>query len=380
MHRLEGPSFTNAFLTREVATGRIYAIKTFSLQEGVGIAGLNEIDILRRFRHPNLLHAKEILWVDESNIGLVLSLGKWTLRNAINQSILSTDQVVRIMWDLASAITFLHHEKVLHLDLRCSNIILRGSQDKIRPIIASFNCTRHGTLVESNLLYPKINYCPPEILTTYFTGESFIYSPKTDIWALGLIYLELLSGETIFEENIDLDSFVKWLQLLQDSNARFNFLKQVLPLEYYDALDLLFRMLDPDPETRLETENLLTTGFFVTRNRLPIQLGKVKACVFQKISSCYQEIPSFDEVRVELPELTVISWQRGVNLCLALNPTLFKVSRNSLFWLTLFISHKLYDDRCTSKFFISQSQLDPDTFLDLEAEIILSLGGCIGCR
>jgi len=381
-HRLQSdrytyvePSSDNVFLVRDIVKQRSYAVKIIPIHEETGLSGLKEIDILRRFRHPSLLHARDILRsgqiIPRNCIGLVLPLGKWTLDNAIEKQLLTPSQCVDIMWKLSCGLAFLHQHNVLHLNLGPNHIILRGDQDKLLPLIADFSCVRYGQTLKTDQLYTSFNYRPPELFAVEATTKSFIYSRKTDVWSLGVIFLEMLTFRR--QENLSTH-----FDLFRLPEQRLSFLRKHIPFYYYDAVDLLFRMLDPDPETRLDSQDLLTSSFFTARINYPVLHGEVKPSPM--------EIPSYQSfdgnflnevaslLAIRFKDFSKAAWQGALNIYSRIG-----VNDLSLFWVALFIGYKLYDDPKNPclEFFVRYSKLSHKEFLEFEREIIFSLGGSL---
>lgn len=92
---------------------------------------------------------------------------------------------IAIMKGLAEGLTYLHCKKrLIHLRMCPSNVLLSGSKPKIRGVC--------GYLNSPDLFLPVevASYSAPEIHYGY-------YGYASDIWSLGLIYLELLSGRSM---------------------------------------------------------------------------------------------------------------------------------------------------------------------------------------
>lgn len=361
------------------------AIKVLLLQPEDGFPSLNEIDILSRFNHPYLLKTQELLSFDQytgqDKIGLVLPLGKWTLRNAIESKLLDEKQIVNIMWKLAVALAFLHQHNVLHLDLKPENIILRGVKDQLRPLIADFRFSRYGRKIKCKDLYISTNYRPPEIIIAAGMGEEFIYTTKSDVWSLGIIYLEMLIGLKNILPNLD---------LLFHPESRLVFLHKLISKEYKDSIDLLFRMLDPNPKSRLDSFDILNSCFFTTRIDQPLPEGKILRCPLdiQDISLASEYLEDIADLIInKIDNFSSAAWLGGINLYSRLEyylqHKLIKLISiqdypiHCIFWVVLFITYKLYDNPIDSNltFFQTQSQLPIDTFLKLEKEIIFLFNG-----
>ena len=103
--------------------------------------------------------------------------------------LLSFGSIVRIMAGIADGVRFLHYKKnIMHRDLKLENVLLYGDVPKIGDLgISKIMPSRHETSVVGTE-----NYMAPEL----FEGD---YGYGIDVWALGVIYLELLLGRRVSE-------------------------------------------------------------------------------------------------------------------------------------------------------------------------------------
>lgn len=351
----------DVFLTQ--GKNQTQAVKVIPLDEEM--TSFLEIDILRRFHHPYLLHAKDFFILDDQPycLGLILPLGKWTLENVIKQRLITHDKYVDLIWKLACALVFLHEQNILHLNLCPENIILRGEEEKIRPLIADFRSCHYGREVYSSYLYTRQEYLSPEILD----NNVYHYTSKTDIWALGVIFLEILSGQRYSSLGIEAE------EELRSPMMRIKFLEEQLPPHYHDAVDLLFRMLDPNPETRLDSKDLLMSSFFTSRIKQQPPEGKVNNYLFddEVISASVDE--NYYTLIANLDNFSLKSWQSAYYLS-----SLFNHDPN-LIWIILYLCHKIYDEpyNYALDYFLELSQLSYEEFLIYLKEIILYLDGVL---
>lgn len=77
---------------------------------------------------------------------------------------------------------------IIHRDLKPANIFLRNSQVKIADFGFALKSTDSKKYSSYNVGSPI--YMPPEAL------NDNKYSFKSDIWALGVIFYEMLTGKT----------------------------------------------------------------------------------------------------------------------------------------------------------------------------------------
>ncbi|KAM7272227.1 hypothetical protein ACFE04_026890 [Oxalis oulophora] len=182
-----------------------------------------EIEILSNIRHPHLLM---LLGTCSDHSCLVYeymengSLEDRLFRTKNTPAIPWFDRY-RIAWEVASALVFLHNSKpnpVIHRDLKPANILL----DK--KLVSKIGDVGLATMLQSD---PSINnYTAPVGTLCYIDPEyqrSGLISPQSDVYALGVVILQLLTGKPamglthLVETAIEDDELVKIL----DSEAGY---------------------------------------------------------------------------------------------------------------------------------------------------------------
>lgn len=115
-----------------------------------------------------------------------------TLKNALSKSALLFDEVVRLYQQIGSALDYAHQQGVVHLDIKPSNIMM-DSQDSV--FLTDFGIARLTGLSNSDdrIAVGTPAYMAPEHLVV--GGE---IGPTTDVYALGVMLFELLTGEFPF--------------------------------------------------------------------------------------------------------------------------------------------------------------------------------------
>ncbi|PIA41547.1 hypothetical protein AQUCO_02200169v1 [Aquilegia coerulea] len=227
---------------------------------------LNEINILKQINHSNVVRLSGYC-MHEGNTYLVYefmengSLSDWlhedmTCETPVAQ--LGWKQRVQIAYDVADGLNYLHNyanPAYVHKDLKSSNILLNGD---LRAKIANFGMARavenkEGEEEEEGLQLTRHvvgtqGYMAPEYI------ENGVVTPKLDVFAFGVVMLELLSGKeaTTSFNFIGNDGktvkgemllFVSINQVLEGENVREklkNFIDPSLASEY--PLELAFSM------------------------------------------------------------------------------------------------------------------------------------------
>lgn len=122
--------------------------------------------------------------------------GEETLRELLQQHKggLKLDYAVRIVQHVGGALAYAHHYGFIHRDLKPSNIILREG----RPVLLDFG-----------VVWPwRSGRCPPDRSGTpqYLAPEQIRREPlmpATDIYGLGLLLFELITGQRPFSAGVD---------------------------------------------------------------------------------------------------------------------------------------------------------------------------------
>lgn len=210
---------------------------------------LREVEILKRMNSPFVLKYLRDWEVDRHIYIEVEYCNLGTLRDLMNlvyftrKSSFSKSLVGKIMRELSLGLQEIHNHSIVHLDLKPENIFLQGeanttistsrSEDDISPfrlVIGDFNISRVEG--EEMGMDGDKKYMAPEILDNIFCRAS-------DVYSLGLIYLEILNGIILPS------SGEGWLRLRQ---GVFTGIHLEGPAK---------RMLSPDYKMRIDTSSLV---------------------------------------------------------------------------------------------------------------------------
>ncbi|EIN08637.1 mitogen activated protein kinase-like protein [Punctularia strigosozonata HHB-11173 SS5] len=185
--------------SRKVAIKRItpFDHTMFSLRT------LREIRLLRHFRHENIIAILDILrppsYADFKEVYLVQELMETDLHRVIRTQELSDDHCQYFIYQTLRALKALHSADVLHRDLKPSNLLLNANCDlklcdfglarsaKPPPNVANDSSTFLTEYVATRW------YRAPEVMLTFKE-----YTRAIDIWSVGCVLAEMLSGQPLF--------------------------------------------------------------------------------------------------------------------------------------------------------------------------------------
>lgn len=127
-----------------------------------------------------------------------------------SSSILSQHHQKYVLQQLISAVHHLHHLQLIHRDLKPSNVLLDSS---CLVKLCDFGLVRSLNAVEedSQILSEEVAtkwYRAPELLL-----GSRSYGFPVDMWSVGCIAAELLTGKTLFSGSSTLEQLEKIIEL-----------------------------------------------------------------------------------------------------------------------------------------------------------------------
>jgi hypothetical protein len=201
------------YKARQLGLKRLVALKVISLGSFAGkdqIARLQrEAEALARLQHPNIVQIYEI---DEREGLPFLSLEYvegGTLAEKVKDGLLPPPQAARLLEAVARAVHAAHQRGILHRDLKPGNVLL--TPDGV-PKITDFGLAKqfqeHQELTRTGTVLGTPSYMAPE----QAGGVGGQIGPTVDVYALGAILYELLTGSPPFRgtslfETLDLVRF-----------------------------------------------------------------------------------------------------------------------------------------------------------------------------
>lgn len=179
------------------ATGRVAAAKIMS---GGAVAPRalerfhNEARILQALSHPSISAMYELLQVDGAPCLVMEYVDGETLDQLLRMhGPFPVADAVRILSALADAVGYIHQRGVIHRDLKTNNVKIdsRGAVKLLDFGIATAEGAPRLTST-GNVVGTLMSLAPEQLRT----GHA---EPRSDIWALGVLFYELLTGRAPFD-------------------------------------------------------------------------------------------------------------------------------------------------------------------------------------
>jgi len=198
-YRLERPLGAGATATvwraRDVELGRTVALKLLDVDGAdpdLADRFLREGRILGRLVHPNIVPVLAA-GDDDGRPYLVMALVEGrTLRECVADGPLPVDEAVEIVTAVAAGLAEAHRSGVIHRDVKPGNIIYG---DDGQPRLVDFGIARASdltTMTRADVVLGTAAYLAPE----QALGDEL--GPATDVYALGCVLFELLTGTQPF--------------------------------------------------------------------------------------------------------------------------------------------------------------------------------------
>ena len=179
----------------DLETGRAVAVKRLKPGRGPADAELlarfaREGEILRRLDHPNIVKMLAIVpgaGDEQHSIVMEYVPGGSLRRELVRHSVLPPVEALLLTLEVAEALAQAHRCQVIHRDVKPENVLL-ADDGAVR--LSDFGLARIGerSLTAPGTVLGTVAYLSPEVLWGHDVDE------RTDLWSLGVMLFEMLSG------------------------------------------------------------------------------------------------------------------------------------------------------------------------------------------
>lgn len=210
--------FGVTYLAVQVALSRKVAIKEFFMKEycnreadasHVSVPSIGSKELVGQFRdkfvkeaqnianlkHNNIIRIHDVFEENNTAYYVMEYLDCGSLSDYVtDKGRLSEEEAVSYIRQIADALAYIHEQKINHLDVKPSNILL---DKKNNAVLIDFGLSKHynntGDQTSSTPVGISKGYAPME---QYKQGGVSKFSPETDIYSLGATFYKLLTGDT----------------------------------------------------------------------------------------------------------------------------------------------------------------------------------------
>jgi len=161
-----------------------------------------------RIQHPHIVQVYETGQIHGQNYFAMEYIEGPNLGDTVRDKKLSPEQAVRLLLPIVRAVGHLHAEGLIHRDLKPTNIIVDAQN---RPVLTDFGLAKildaDSRLTCTGDVVGTPSYMAPEQAT-----GSRDMGPWSDVYSLGAILYELLTGRPPFRASTPLDTLVQVME------------------------------------------------------------------------------------------------------------------------------------------------------------------------
>mmetsp|Transcript_4303 Transcript_4303/g.6621 ORF Transcript_4303/g.6621 Transcript_4303/m.6621 type:complete len:349 (-) Transcript_4303:75-1121(-) len=241
--------FGNVYLAREKKSKFVVALKVIfkgQLQAaGVEHQLRREIEIQSHLQHSYILRLYGYFY-DQARVYLILEYcSRGELYKELQKSgHFSERKTAHYVKMVAEALIYCHSKAVIHRDLKPENILIASDGS---TKLSDFGWAVHAPSSRRTTMCGTLDYLSPESV------EGKEHGKEVDLWALGVLAYELLTGKCPFEAKGSSQTYARITSVDIEWPADIN----------RQARDLISRLLVKDPMQRLPLEQVLKHPFMI---------------------------------------------------------------------------------------------------------------------
>ncbi|XP_073990437.1 calcium/calmodulin-dependent protein kinase I isoform X2 [Rhodnius prolixus] len=194
---------------RKDKPGEMYAVKMIDKKalKGKEDSLENEIKVLRRLTHPNIVQLLET-FEDKQKVYLIMELvtGGELFDRIVEKGSYTEKDASDLIRQVLEAVNYMHEQGVVHRDLKPENLLYYSPDEDSKIMISDFGLSK---MEDSGIMATACGtpgYVAPEVLAQKPYGKA------VDVWSIGVISYILLCGYPPFYDENDANLFAQILK------------------------------------------------------------------------------------------------------------------------------------------------------------------------
>jgi hypothetical protein len=232
---------------RQVSLNRPVALKMILSGQLAGPAEVQrfrtEAEAAANLDHPNILPIYEVGEHEGQQYFSMKLIDGGSLADAIRNKPLSERKAVELLANVCRAVHFAHQRGILHRDLKPANVLLDREG---MPYVTDFGLAKKiesdSALTHTGAIIGTPSYMAPEQ-----ARASKMLTTAVDVYALGAILYEMLTGQPPFRAGTTVDTILQVLEKEPVNPRSLN------PRAHRDLCAISLRCLTKDPQGRYES-------------------------------------------------------------------------------------------------------------------------------
>lgn len=236
------------YKARQISLNRMVAVKMILAGQLASEADIRrfyaEAEAAANLQHPNIVVIHEVGEHEDRHYFSMDYVEGQNLATLVRERPLPPAKAAELVKTIAEAIRYAHHRGILHRDLKPQNVLI---DEQGRPRVTDFGLAkRTGTdsgLTQTGAVMGSPSYMPPE----QATGRQDQVGPHSDVYSLGAILYQLLTGKAPFVAETPLATLKKVVEEDPVPPSKQN------PLVPPDLETICLKCLEKKPERRYRT-------------------------------------------------------------------------------------------------------------------------------
>jgi tRNA A-37 threonylcarbamoyl transferase component Bud32 len=201
------------YKARQVSLDRVVAVKMILAGQLAGEADVQrfrqEAQTAARLQHPGIVALHEVGEHDGQHFFSMDYIDGQSLAELVRDHPLPAKQAIRYVRLIAEAVQFAHEQGVLHRDLKPGNVLIdRFDQPRVTDFGLAKNIAKDAGLTATGAVVGTPSYMPPE----QASGQRGKVGPTADVYALGAVLYELVTGRPPFQAATPLHTLLQVLE------------------------------------------------------------------------------------------------------------------------------------------------------------------------
>ncbi|KAI0069911.1 Pkinase-domain-containing protein [Panus rudis PR-1116 ss-1] len=294
LEKLGEGTYATVYKGRSRTTNDVVALKEIHLdaEEGTPSTAIREISLMKELKHNNVLRLYDVIH-SETKLVLIFEYCDRDLKKYMDahgdRGALDATTVRSFMYQLLKGTAYCHENRVLHRDLKPQNLLINKKGE-----------LKLGDFGLARAFGVPVNTFSNEVVTLWYRAPDVLlgsrtYSTSIDVWSCGCIFAEMISGVPLFRGRDNQDQLLHIMRIIgtpddrtlrkiateaapatpegqqQAANAVKQYprypkipFQQVLPKASPQAIDLLERLLQFDPNKRISAAEALNHPYFTS--------------------------------------------------------------------------------------------------------------------
>ncbi|XP_048859063.1 calcium/calmodulin-dependent protein kinase IGb isoform X1 [Brienomyrus brachyistius] len=239
-------AFSEVFMVKERKTGKHFALKCVKKKPKRDNILENEIAVLQRIKHENVV-GLEGIYESRTHYYLLMQLvsGGELFDRILERGVYTEKDASLVIRQVLQAVSYLHKNGIVHRDLKPENLLYYSTDENSKIMISDFGLSKMEDNGIMSTACGTPGYVAPEVLAQK------PYSKAVDCWSIGVITYILLCGYPPFYEETETRLFSKIMK------AQYEFDSPFWDNISDSAKDFIGNMMQKNPRMRYTPEQAL---------------------------------------------------------------------------------------------------------------------------